>query len=363
MARVVVAGWIGSTNLGDELVLKAMLRKLRDREATVIAVSTDPEATRRDHGLVAVDHRRVDEVARLVASADAVVFGGGQLLQDETSHFNLPYHLHRVGLARARGVPVAMVGVGAGPLRSRPGRELVRRAFEGAVHGSVRDRDSVELLTEVGLAKPELAADLAVSLPTPEVARRDVVAVCLRPWAGGGALPVSRNWDRGLHDDAFLDAVASALDEVAGRTGLGIHFVAFQAGRDDRLHDLVRERMRTSATSAVPGLARVVDEVAQARVAISVRYHGAIAATLGGVPSVLLGYSGKVRSLADELGRGASLTGWSRDDVAALPRLVDDVLDRDEHVLEARSRLRVRELGNDDALDRLLAAASRRGAA
>lgn len=357
MARVVVAGWIGSTNLGDELVLKALLRKLRDREATVVGVSTDPDGTRRDHGIVSVDHRRADQLAEVLGSADALVFGGGGLLQDQTSRFNLPYHLHRVGLARARRVPVAMVGVGAGPLRTAVGQMLVRKAFDGTVLGSVRDRDSAVVLESLGLARPELAADLALSLNSSDVAVTDRLAVCLRPWHGGGVLPAGQSWKRGLdEDDWFVGAMAKALDDVASRTGLGIHFVALQADRDAPLHRLVAERMGSTTTSATPDLEGIVDEIASCRATVTMRYHGAVAATLGHRPSVLLGYTEKVTSFAEDLGEGCRGLSLSPEGVGRVPTALDDVLDRDELVHDALRRLRVRELGNDDAIDRLLAA-------
>ncbi len=353
--RVVVAGWIGSTNLGDELVLWALLRKLRDRASTIVAVSTDPATTQVLHGIAAVDHRRVDLLDKYLASADALLFGGGGLLQDETSRFNLPYHLSRVALARGNGAAVAMVGMGAGPLTTVTGRAMVRGAFAGTVLGSVRDRDSGQVLAELGLPRPQLAADLALSLPSPEVDRQDRVAVCLRPWHGGGLPPVSGTWRRGLRNEWFAQSMAEALDEIADATGLDIHLVAFQAGRDDEMGALVADRMVHTPTVATPTLATVLDEVAASRAVVSLRYHGAIAATLAGLPSVLIGYSDKVRSLAADLGQGSRGLGWSPDEVASLPQALEDILGREDAVYEALWRLRVRELGNDDAIDRALA--------
>ncbi len=361
MARVVIAGWVGSSNLGDELVLKALLRKLRDREATIVAISTDPAATRRDHRIHAVDHRRLDAIDRLIAGADVLVFGGGGLLQDETSRFNLPYHLSRIGNAKARKIPFAMVGMGVGPLRTNLGHTLVRKAFDGAVLGSVRDRDSGVVLEAMGLDRPELAADLALSLLSPVVAAEDRIGVSLRPWHGGSALPVAATWRKGLdEDDWFAPAMARALDEVAARTGLGIHLIAFQAGRDDRVNQQVAGLMKTPATMASPTLDGILDEVGRCRAMISLRYHGAIAATLAHRPSVLVGYSDKVTSLAHDLGEGARGIDRSPEGLDALPDALDAVLGKDEEVAAMLRHLRVRELGNDDAIDRLLAAAASR---
>src|SRR5688572_2849834 len=124
--RVLVAAWVGSTNLGDELIFAALVRKLRARGVDVTAVSVDPAATTAAHGVAAVAHSDLNGLWRALSECDAVVFGGGGLLQDETSPFNLPYHLSRLWLARLRSRRAVAVGVGAGRLDTAVGRRLVR---------------------------------------------------------------------------------------------------------------------------------------------------------------------------------------------------------------------------------------------
>jgi polysaccharide pyruvyl transferase WcaK-like protein len=119
----------------------------------------------------------------------------------------------------------------------------------------------------------------------------------------------------------------------------------------------VAERMKTTATRSTPTIATVVDEIAAGRVVIAMRYHGGVAAALGGRPCVLVGYSPKVPSLAEDLGPAAAPLAWDRDAIAQLPDVVDKVARRDEEMSEARDRLRIREKQNDRALDRLFEAA------
>ena len=188
--EVLVAGWVGSTNLGDELVLAGLTALLRAEGHGVTAVSVDPAATERTHGIPAVAPAQVLAAA---GRADAVVLGGGGLLQDETSALNLPYHLSRVWAGRARRTPVVGLGLGAGRLTTRLGRALVRASLAG-VPLTVRDAPSADLLAGLGLPRPTVAADLALALPPTTGEPRDRLVVCLRPWTGrsGGLLPASR---------------------------------------------------------------------------------------------------------------------------------------------------------------------------
>lgn len=353
--RVLVAGWVGSKNLGDELILRALIAKLRRLDAEPVAISIDPDATRAEHHVDAIGHRDLRAQFAAAGSSAGMVFGGGGLLQDETSRFNLPFHLSRVALARSRGLPVALFGMGAGPIRTRLGRTLTTRALDrDHVFGTVRDADSADVLAGLGLARPVVAADPVLSLSGPSADPVDEIAVCLRPWHGGGIPPVEQTWRKGLDNEWFPRAMAAALDEAAGRTGLGVRLVALQAGRDTEMQRLVAEHMTVEPTMVTPSLETVLDEVGRCRIAVSLRYHGAIVATLAHRPSVVVGYSDKVLSLANELGPAARGVPWSPAGVDGIGAEVERLLDDAPDVAEPLARLRDRERANDLALERLV---------
>ncbi|MFA9446158.1 polysaccharide pyruvyl transferase family protein [Egicoccus sp. AB-alg6-2] len=371
--RVLVAGWVGSTNLGDELVFSGLRTLLAPYGVQVSAISVDPPATRAAHGVGAVGHLDAARLLRAVGEADAVVFGGGGLVQDDSSALNLPYHLARVALARMRGTPWAAVGLGVGGLATRAARGLVHAALQDSVGIAVRDEDSRRLLEEVGVPGAVVAADLAFALAgsappsSEEVAENgdgeaqrdgDRLVVCLRPWSSGHArLPAASQAD--TTPDTHLDALATALDTAAQRTGLPVEFVALQADRDDAVHERVAARMTTPTTRSTPTLAELLPTVARARAVVAMRYHGGVAATLAGRPSVLIGYAPKVDALAHELGAGGKVLGWDPADLADVPEALTAVLPHARAVTRTRADLQARQAGNREVLERLLQAADR----
>jgi polysaccharide pyruvyl transferase CsaB len=354
--KVFVAAWVGSANAGDELLFTALRQKLARRGAEVTVVSVDPRATRRAHGVEAVSSGNLPGIVGAIRRADALVLGGGGLLQDETSHLNLPYHLSRVWVARAVRTPFAGVGLGAGALGSSLGRWLVRHSLRRGRGFAVRDPESASLLSALGIPEVVTAADLAFSLAVPDLAPTDRVAVCLRPWPQDGrALPMSMRWRRDIDAGGHLtETFARGLDEAARATGLEVRFVAFHRGRDDLLHRRVAERMRSPVSFAEPEPAAVAEELGAARATITMRYHGAILAAMCGRPAVLVGGSAKLRSLAAELGPGAARLSRRPELLAALALTLERVLPAAAAVREAVGRLRHRERGNDAVLDRLL---------
>lgn len=355
--RVLVAGWVGSTNLGDELALAGLRRLLAERSITAVAaISTDPAATRRMHGIGAVGHSDVPGLWRAVGEADAVVFGGGGIVQDVTSSLNLPYHLARIVLAHARGTPVAGVGLGIGGLGTPVGRRMAGTALRGLVGVSVRDPASARLLADVGAPGATVAADLAFALPPERRAASGTLAVSLRGWSERRARgPVASRGDG--TPPTHVTALAEALDRAADRTGLRIRFVALQTDRDDEFHARVAAEMATPSERVVPAIDGVVAAFADADAAVTMRYHGAVAATLAGRPTVLVSYADKTDALALELGAGTRRLDWDLDGFARLPDALDDVLGQEAAVVAARERLRARQAGNREVLDRLVAAA------
>jgi polysaccharide pyruvyl transferase CsaB len=354
-----VAGWIGSANAGDNLIFAALRRKLLARGTRITAVSTHPARTA-DAQVHAVDHRAVGRIIRLIRSSDALIFGGGGLLQDQTSSFNLPYHLSRIAVARTVGTPFAVVGIGAGPLRTTAGRWQVRHALRGATGIGARDQGSQTLLQSLGVPDVGLSADLALSLPTPDVAPADVICACLRPWrTARGRLPVGTRAHTDITTESMVSRLAAGLDEASARTGLPVRLVALQQGWDDLLHRRVAERMSCSvelapATATSDG---VLAQIAASRIVVAMRYHAGIAAVLAGRPAVLIGYDPKMDGLASALGKAGSLLPWDANALTGLGSAVETVALHADLVPEVLTGLRSREAVNDRIIDDLLARA------
>jgi polysaccharide pyruvyl transferase CsaB len=337
-SRILISGWSGSSNLGDELVLAGLLRLLAGHRVAVVSVA--PVVTRARFGVPAVAPREVGRLARGVRGADLLVFGGGGLLQDETSPFNLPYHLARPALAMASSTPVVGVGLGAGPL-TRPGSRRAVGLLRRAIAVSVRDAASQSLLADCGVPST-LGTDLALALPRVTSPPEDVVTVSLRPWGGGGGwLPVGAR-RRHRMAPSTVELLARQLDELSGRVGLPVRFVALQADRDDDVHARVAARMRAPTERVLPGVHDVVEAVAAGRLVVAMRFHAGIAAVLGSRPSVLLGYSPKVEALAEQLGRGGRLLPWQDEALLGLADAGAAVAGHDAEVAVAYERLSAR---------------------
>ena len=346
--RVAVAGWIGSDNLGDELILRALVVSLRARGAEPVAISIDPARTARTHGIDAVLHRSPLDTLRLARSlrnTDGLVVTGG-LIQTETSIWNVPFHASRI--RAAHGLYGAAIGLGVGRVSGPVPVAIARRALQRLKSLVVRDHDSADRLLGWGLRNVRVGSDPVIGEEIGQVEAEDTMCVILRPPNRRGIGTAAAK--AGRPSVAQTSALAGALDAVARSTGLSTRMVAFQESRDMPIHRYVADRLGDEVELVAPGLDNVLDEVGRSRLVITMRYHGAIAALLHGRPAVLLDYSPKMASLAAEGGRWAPLTPV-QSEPDRLVRAAEAATAVASRATEVRGILRSRLAENDRAMD------------
>lgn len=296
--RVLLSGYYGFGNLGDEALLQGLAHGLRARGFAVDALSGDPAATRALHGVDA--RHRYRSLLSAVLRADAIVSGGGGLLQDRTSRRSLDYYLGVLELARWTGRRRLVYAQSIGPL-SAGGARRVARALRG-VPVAVRDGASQELLAALGVAA-ERVGDPALLLDPPA------------PAAGGApqGRPVL------LIPRAGQDDLNLALEGAGARlraAGVGVAVLPLHPREDDapasRLHAALPGAQAWRAGTPDEALARI----AASRYVLSARLHGAILAAVAGIGFAGLVYDPKVAGFLEQ----ARAPRFARDGDAALGR-------------------------------------------
>lgn len=173
--RVVISGYYGFSNLGDEAVLLAMLNSLqkswrernggrRGADLQIVVLSNDSARTRKTYGVEAVNRWQLKEIYRVVRDADLFISGGGSLLQDVTGLKSLLYYLGVVWLAMQLKKPVVFYAQGIGPVRTGIGQFLVRKIANRARLIIVRDEQSAKDLARMGIVKPPVYVTVDAAL-------------------------------------------------------------------------------------------------------------------------------------------------------------------------------------------------------
>ncbi len=358
--RIAVTGWYGSDNLGDELILRSLTADLSARGIETVAISIDPSATNRNHGVATINHRSPLQfltLRRALSDCNAMIAAGG-LIQSETSPWNIPFHMSRL-IAAPRKLPTAALGMGVGDVSGQPARLLARAALRRLRCIVVRDAVSANRLRRWGLETVIEGADPVMAIESTPVTPDDSMCVILRPSNRRGLGTAATKAAHATPSSAALDAMASAINTASQAAGLRVRFVAFQASRDHKLHNELSDRLNGSAEIVTPDVGNVIDEVGRSQVVVTMRYHGAIAALLHERPAVLLDSSPKMGALAAEAGGWAPLIHpndlQDPRNAGLLSTAVADALARSQRSGQARDRLKQRLDANHTALDELIA--------
>ena len=161
--RLLLSGYYGYGNAGDEAVLAGLIAGFRaaSADAVLSVLSGAPSETRAAHGIAAVDRYRPAALLPAIARCDLFLSGGGSLLQDVSSAHSIFYYLGVVKMAQMLGKKTMFAAQGIGPLTLPRSRKLVA-AVAGKLDAiTVRDPGSAALLREIGVSRPsiEVTAD------------------------------------------------------------------------------------------------------------------------------------------------------------------------------------------------------------
>jgi len=311
---VLLCGYYGEHNLGDDALLDALLAQLPP-SVTPLVTAFDQAQISRQHGVASVNRRSLRAVLKALRQCRALVLGGGSLLQDSTSFRSLLYYAALITAARLQGKPVLLWAQGLGPLRRRRSRALVRVLLPLASGITWRDSSSAQLARQLGVAAPH-GTDAVWSLPR-------------QHWLGlGGPIVVCWRPTPHLQGEAWKPYL-QALEDLAEQTEREVIWLPFHRDQDQRLFDQLQQQGLVG--DALVRRSRVVEAVTpseamalfrSASLVLAMRLHALILAALAGSPVSALSYDPKVQACATELGcscidladasaeAGALLSSW-----------------------------------------------------
>ncbi len=154
--KILISGYYGFGNIGDEAILASTVAAFRSKDPNVqiTALSESPETTRDSYNITALPRMSLTTVVRAISASHMVLFGGGSLLQDSTSFRSLMYYLSILFLSRLQKKPTVVYANGIGPVTSWVGRRLTRLALSKVAEITVRDRESLNALRDMGVCRP-----------------------------------------------------------------------------------------------------------------------------------------------------------------------------------------------------------------
>lgn len=321
MARpVLLCGYYGEHNLGDDALLESLLSQLPPSAIPLVTAHDQPLVQGR-HRVATVQRRSLGQVLRALTRSRALVLGGGSLLQDSTSFRSLLYYAALMLAARLQGQPVLLWAQGLGPLRRRRSRLLVRLLLPLASAISWRDAASARLARQLGCTAPHGADAVWALPPQPWIGRGGPLVVCWRPTA--------------LIDAAGWRLLLQALEQLAEAHDRPVQWLPFHGPQDRPLLQQLLDQglvppalQRRSRQLEAKTPAEAMAVFRSAGLVVAMRLHALILAALSGAPVAALSYDPKVQACAVEFGCGCTDLADALPTAEQLAQVWGEVLDQ-----------------------------------
>lgn len=326
--RIVILGSYGTTNLGDEAILTAMLKLLNQycpgSIITVICPHPDRVASLYDVRVLS-SHRTKDILKKIQTfrCADILILGGGGLLQDNRRSSwmtgMISTYVTQALLAKLYGCRVALVGVSIGPLFSDSSRKFVSFLCKVCDIIITRDKESKALALQLGgnTRSTFSAADLTLCLDSEDMVSSASVelfpndkrycVLSLRP--SYAKVDLCRPF--GIPQKS-IDSLCSFLRWMIEERGFDIVFIPFDPVYDIALGEYIAQLLGNTnrfhlyvEQLSVNSLLRVL---ACAKATIGMRLHSLILSFVVGTSVVPLVYDTKVANFARQINISEALT-------------------------------------------------------
>lgn len=355
MKHIVISGYYGFNNAGDEAILDSIITTLKSlaakqgQELRFTVLSATPSQTADRYGTDAIGRQDLPQIIRTLKQADVFISGGGGLLQDATGRgFSILYYLGLVALARLLGKKVILYAQGIGPVKRSFNRFLMRLIANRASLIAVRDEGSRNELAHLGVTRPPvtITADPVFLLePTDPDGRAAEFLKELPPDKPVVGISV-RSWH---NEEKTLQEIATAADLVALELSAVTVLVPMHYPDDLAVSDKLADLMKSDTYILRENLSprELLTVFNRFNLVLAMRLHALIFAAVSGVPMLGIGYDRKVDALLARLGLTSAGEPGQLDSI----KLAGQALERWEAREELRQTLQEKSLLlHDEAL-------------
>ena len=297
---IVLCGYYGFGNLGDDALLLCAIEKLRSKYPgkNLSVICHNPKAIELRYGIKAISRENIGAVLREIAKAERLVLGGGSILQNSSSTRSLRFYCALIRFAAKKGVAVELMSNGLGPIRGKKARKLTAKALHSCVHLSFRDSASADLALSLGCDKEKICIedDLSSTLFPCTESRIEKLLKKLDIYEKSFALI-------GIRGKARRKERKSIEKEILSQKSAGL-FPVFTVMHSKQDVNICRRMAKRTGGAVIKGLSpcELLALVARSKLALGNRYHLLYLARRENVPIIPFGDDPKILSLKEKGG-------------------------------------------------------------
>ena len=349
--RVVLYGWFGAQNFGDDLLLELVHARVREHypSAEVLVIGADPHQIRVQHGLEATEPHQKHRICEWLDGAAALIYCGGLMFDDPlgqtAGEAELAFDpwIDPAGqaaicsLARMYDVPTYFLGIGGGPMDTPAMQRYAKLMSAVGAHFLTRDRNTSDLLLAAGADPGQVGSYADLSFGAKCYVDRHVAFLDSEEawrWLQAQGRPYLVVSLRSCHRNPpdLASRVAQALDGVCERRDVSVLYLPLDAddvGIQRQAYDLMEHKERAYLIGQRPTVETILSYISRSSATLSMRLHCSLLHMVLGRPAVGLNYNDKIEAQFTAVGQESRLLSLdaSAKDMSAL---LVDALDASE---------------------------------
>lgn len=328
---VMLCGYYGRHNLGDDMSLKALainLSKVCGVDKKVV-ITTDATATPTDDGTVFIHRFNLPKIYKYMKQSKMFILGSGSILQDATSSRSMVYYLHVLKKALSLCQRTMLYSNGIGPIHRTKHRQKATLLLNKVMRIVVRDKKSLEYLREMGVRNPavELAADETFTMEK-NLFLREYPLENSKKYLGINLRYLNI-------DEQFISEFAKFIDFAAKKYSLTPLLLPVQYEQDIPVLKRVSDKLKCDHVLITQKLEheKTLSILSQCEVSVLERLHAIIFTSIFGKPYLAIDYDPKVRSLCNELGVKQYMIGLGEFSAKTASEMFSDIMQNKDEIV------------------------------
>ncbi len=300
MPSVIISGFYGKGNLGDEAILSGLKKIFPEVSNDLIPLTFDIDYTRELHGLNGIDRKNPLAVINGIKNCSMIISGGGGLFQDWSPltpfYYGSIFFLGRIFQKR-----IFAIGQSIGPLLRRTSEFITLASLKQAEAILVRDISSQEFLASRLKRSVCLSGDLVFQLESDY----SILKNQEKKIASDSSLEIGinlRNWKFSKKD--FTGILCTALNRISADLSSPnkITHCPFRGNDEFSITQRIENEIPDAVTYITRNHCDMIKKISELELFVTMRLHGIIFALINATPFIALCYDEKMMNFLETFG-------------------------------------------------------------
>lgn len=306
---VLISGWFGEENLGDELILKSSIQMIKEIDAniTINVMGTKPKKIKKDHSNINRISTYVDNTLKSkirlvkynpfnvymnIKKSDALILASGGALSDwNIDSTNCLFYI--IDKFSKADKPIFMLGCGAGPISKEESYKLFYNKLKYIKNITLRDQISYDELKKIGLKNIQLTNDVVFDIELDNNYSKKIKNKRI-------GIVISSLSMREDKENKYIHDLIKYV-KILKDNNFNVTLIPFQYNNDINIMSKIAEAESVDIfENGKDDVWRLLDILQQQDVVVGSRFHCVLTCILLGIPILPIIYHHKVFCLAEK---------------------------------------------------------------